>query len=221
MTKSNRAVLFANGDSVPDYSVEISASDFLIAVDGGLRHLLNLNLTPHVLIGDLDSVTAEDLKKCETANVEIIRFSPMKDQSDLELALDLANQLQFKQILIAYAHGSRSDHSLANIALLSRPDLRNLEVSLDDGKTEIALLSGPVDRTIVVKTGDLISLLPWGGEAKGVSTLNLLYPLNKETLLPWQARGISNVALTDEVRVQLTSGDLLAIHTRLNPKMKG
>ena len=39
--------------------------------------------------------------------------------------------------------------------------------------------------------GDILSLLPLGGDAAGVSTLGLLYPLDAETLNEGYARGMS------------------------------
>ena len=221
MNKFIRAVLFVNGDSTPGFSVRIKSSDWLVAVDGGLHHILALNRLPDLLIGDLDSVDPQQLAVCEAANVETLHFPPVKDKTDLELALDVSIERGFKQITIAYAQGSRADHSLANIAVLARPDLQIADVRLDDGRTEIVLLKGSCRLDLNTQPDDLVSLIPWGVPAQGITTHNLQYPLNNETIFPWQSRGVSNVATAKRVTIGLTDGALLIVHTRLISGPKG
>lgn len=214
MKEYKRAVLFVNGDATPGFSVSIKPSDWLVAVDGGLRHIFAQNRMPDVLIGDLDSVNPQQLAACEVAQVEILRFTPVKDKTDLELALDLTVERNFKHIVIAYAQGSRHDHSLANMALLARPDLEGLDVKLEDGMTSVNLIKGPAKQVIASLPGNLVSLIPWGVPAQGVTTQNLQYPLVAETLLPWQARGVSNVSLANYFTIHLDQGALFIMQTK-------
>ena len=57
------AILFVNGElKFPEFVRPILEQRvFLIAVDGGLKHLNSLKLFPDLLIGDLDSVDSKDL----------------------------------------------------------------------------------------------------------------------------------------------------------------
>ena len=55
MSKTERAVLFANGEAQSRAALALQGNDFLVAVDGGLHHLHDLGLNPHLLIGDMDS----------------------------------------------------------------------------------------------------------------------------------------------------------------------
>ena len=51
-----RLIIFANG-IVPELESArrlLQAGDFLIAADGGTRHVLALGLFPSIVIGDLD-----------------------------------------------------------------------------------------------------------------------------------------------------------------------
>lgn len=212
MQTEKRAVLFVNGQAKPGFEVALLPGDFLIAVDGGLRHLTRLGLKPHLLIGDLDSVSPQELAEVMNAGVEVRRFPPAKDQTDLELALEYALANGYAQVVIAYALGERSDHTLGNINLLSRPDLVEKSAWLDDGQVEIRLVSQAA--TLPTRRGDLVSLLAWGSPAEGVTTQGLRYPLRNEPLFPWQSRGISNVALSDRFELKLSSGRLLVMITR-------
>ena len=214
MIKIERVVLFANGEAQSRATLALQGDDFLVAVDGGLHHLQDLGLNPHLLIGDMDSLSAQEVEACRQAGIEILRFPPAKNKTDLELALDEVLKRGYRNILIAFALGGRLDQTLGNLALLSRPDLDDCSMRIDDGLTEVALLRHTI--TLACQPGDTVSLLPWGGEAGGVVTHGLEYALEGETLLPWQTRGISNRCTGKRFSVSLEQGALLLIHTRQN-----
>ena len=216
MQTDRRAVLFANGQAKPGFEICLLPGDFLVAVDGGLQHLKRVGLTPDLLIGDLDSVDAADLAEIVDAGIEILRFPPAKDQTDLELALEQALKLGYAQIVVAYAFGDRVDHTLGNLSLLTRPDLAGKSISLDDGQVEARLLDN--NASLPTQPGELVSLIAWGEPVEGITTKGLEYPLNNETLTPWQTRGISNIALSDSIEISVKSGSLLMIRTKPNRK---
>lgn len=212
MQTKYRAVLFANGQARPGFELSLLPGDFLVAVDGGLRHLKRLGLKPHLLIGDLDSVDPNDLGEIIEAGIAVRKFPPAKDQTDLELALEYALELGYAQIVIAYPFGDRIDHTLGNLNLLSRPDLAGKTLSLDDGQVEVRLLDAGT--SLSTQPGDLISLIDWGAPVEGITTTGLEYPLHNETLVPWQNRGISNIALSESIDLDFCSGRLLVIKTK-------
>ena len=212
MQTDKRAVLFANGQARPGFEISLLPGDFLVAVDGGLHHLKRLGLKPHLLIGDLDSVNASELAEIIEAGIEVRRFPPAKDQTDLELALEHALELGYAQVVVAYPFGDRVDHTLGNLSLLSRPDLAGRTLSLEDGQVEARLLDQSA--CLPAQPGDLVSLIAWGEPVEGITTKGLEYPLNYETLVPWQTRGISNVALADLIEIDFKSGRLLVIRTK-------
>jgi len=212
MQTENRAVLFANGQARPGFEVSLLPGDFLVAVDGGLRHLKRLGLRPQLLIGDLDSVDASELAEIMDAGIEVQRFPPAKDQTDLELALEYARKAGYAQIVIAYPFGDRVDHTLGNLSLLARPDLAEKTLSLEDGQVEARLFN--TSASLPTQAGDLVSLIAWGEPVEEIITTGLEYPLNHETLVPWQTRGISNVALADSIELDFKSGRLLVIRTK-------
>ncbi|MGI6259921.1 MAG: thiamine diphosphokinase [Anaerolineaceae bacterium] len=211
MKNERSALLVANGDPQRNLGDLISNHDFLIAVDGGLRHLLALKRFPDLLIGDLDSITSQELQACIDQDVEILRFKAEKDESDLELALLEALKRGYSDLTIANAGGGRVDHLLSNLSLLFHPALHHAQVKMTDQSS----IFYPLTQSITLKTlpGDLISLIPWQGSALGVTTANLAYPLDNETLLPYGTRGLSNVALGGEITVSLQSGQILLVHT--------
>ena len=209
-----RVVIFANGVlERPDLMAAlVNADDYLIAADGGLRHMRALGIVPDVIVGDLDSVSADDLDWLDVQGVEILKFPVDKDFTDLELAIRTARERGFTEIMLAAGLGGRMDQTQANIALLLLPELAECRIYLDDGLTEIRMI---LDSLLIKgKAGDTVSLLPLCEPAEGVLTRQLKYPLDVETLNPGQTRGISNVMLADRAQVELEKGRLLCIHIR-------
>jgi thiamine pyrophosphokinase len=209
-----RAIIFVNGE-IPDLGAAraiIQPEDVIIAADGGARHALALGIIPSVIIGDLDSLSDAELRVFADMGVHILRFPPAKDQTDLELALSHAIKAGYRPIIILAALGGRLDQAIGNLALLADQDAIQHDVRVDDGLTEAFFITSKA--SVHGKAGNTISLLPWGVPAEGVSTQNLVYPLNNETLLPYRTRGISNQMLAETAKITLKSGTLLCIHLR-------
>jgi len=160
----------------------------------------------------MDSAEKGQLQALQEDNVPIELFPYDKNETDLELAIHRAVELQPKQILILAALGGRLDQTLGNIALLSDARLSNIDVRLDDGVEEIFLCRDRVE--VHGKIGDLVSLIPWQGVVSDIQTENLKWPLHHETLYPDKTRGISNQMITDTASVSIGSGLLLIVHRR-------
>jgi thiamine pyrophosphokinase len=69
------------------------------------------------------------------------------------------------------------------------------------------------ERTLPGAEGELVSLIPLGGPAEGVTTEGLRYPLSDETLAAGSSRGVSNVFAAEQARITVRRGVLLAIRT--------
>ena len=208
-----RILIFANG-LLPDIEkarAMLRPDDIIVCADGGTHHALALGLQPSLVIGDLDSM-APDVRKLIGQKVKIIQHPQDKNETDLELALRYALEQKPDSILIVGALGNRLDQTLGNIALLSDPQLAALDVRLDDGVEEVFFCREAAD--ITGKSGDLVSLVPWGGAVTGVRTEGLKWPLLDEPLYPEKTRGISNEMSGPRVHVSITSGLLLIVHRR-------
>lgn len=214
MKTEKRAVLFSNGEAVSPERLHIRKDDYLIAVDGGLKHLEKLRLSPDLIIGDLDSLDSHYLQNLERSSVEVLRFDPQKDDTDLALALRESIKRGYRHIVIAFGLGGRVDHLLGSLGLLEVAKAESIDIHFDDGTTRVFLFDDEI--RLETKPQDLISLIPWRGDALVHETQNLAYPLRDEWLPFGTTRGVSNVALAEEIRVSLSKGELLIIHTRTN-----
>ncbi len=190
----------------------IHSSDFLVAADGGYHLLKPLKLEPHLVLGDLDSLDAEDLQEIEQAKIPLQRFPVAKDETDLELAINACLARGSHSIRIVGANGGRMDQELGILFQLLRPDLTEIDARLEDGMTEAWLVRS--EGEVRGEPGDTVSLLPIGSAAHGVITDGLVYPLRAETLWHYRTRGISNVMETKVARISIREGILLCIHIR-------
>jgi thiamine pyrophosphokinase len=228
-----RALVVAEGDvprrealdaAWPGWDAGVS---LIVAADGGWDKAASLGLRPDLLVGDADSLPEARFVALAAEGVPIERSPTDKDESDTELALLAAIRRGATHVTVLGAlGGKRFDHALANVGLLSLPDPEIVEVELLDGATRVRLLRAPsaggacgaagatVSCALTGQTGDLVSLLPLGVPALGVTTHGLLYPLHDGTLPLGPARGLSNVRIAAGASVTLREGRLLVVETR-------
>lgn len=202
-------VILAGGPAPPAWLAgELPARVFVIAADSGLENARRLGLDVNLLVGDLDSVTAATL--ADYPDIPVERHPPDKDQTDLDLALEAASGVEANQVIVVGGSGGRIDHLLANAALLTSHRFAALELSwlTAEGRAHVV-------RSVLVihgSSGDLVSLIPYGGTVVGVSTAGLRWPLQDDTLPSGTTRGVSNEMTGPVARVNVTEGVLLAIH---------
>ena len=209
-----RAVVVAGSSlGVELDAAALAAADLLVAVDGGAEALARAGVVPAMLVGDMDSVSADTRRSFESQGVEILLLPTAKDETDTEAALRLVVGRGAAEITVYGALGGpRLDHLVGNLLLLSSPWLGAARVRMVDDLHEAFLV-----REDVVFAGirdDIVSLLPLTPEVEGVRTEGLLYPLAGETLLQSATRGVSNVMTGAEARVTHGDGVLLLIHYR-------
>ncbi len=207
-------VIFAGGTLQPGKAVQaaIASADLIIAADRGALTALQLGCPPAIVVGDFDSLGDLPLQTLQERGCEIVRAAVEKDETDTELALQVACERGATQItLLGALGGARIDHTVANILLLA--GFEAIPIRIIDGPSTCWLLRGPGHSTIGGQAGDLLSLFPLSGDAAGVSTTNLYYPLHDDTLRFGKPRGVSNVLTGDQAMVSLEQGLLLLIHT--------
>jgi thiamine pyrophosphokinase len=217
----SRFVIFANGSLThPEEARKlIRENDRVICADGGTHHALGLDLTPAMVIGDLDSLSPADQRRLADAKVPIRRHPRDKDETDLELALTEALRSGARTILIVAGLGRRLDQMLGNISLMSDPRFSRIDCRMDDGQDEVFFCRS--SSAMQGAAGDLVSLIPWGVTVTGVYTEGLKWELSGDPLQPHRSRGISNEMLGASASVNIASGLLLIVHRRSHAKGRG
>lgn len=206
--------IFLNGEmNLPEFFFQYyTPGEIILAVDGGLRFVQQLGIKPDILVGDLDSIDESQLKQIQNQKVIIKRYSPHKDETDFELALLEVENYSWNQIRVYGGLGGRLDHTIVNLSIAGSKRFVDRQIIFTDSNQEVFFL---IDgKKISGKPGDLVSLIPWGGDVTGIFTDGLEYSLNNETLHFDESRGISNIMSTHTVDIGFDFGRLLCIHQK-------
>jgi thiamine pyrophosphokinase len=214
--KQEPALIIANGEACNDELLGqlLEWSPFVLVLDGAIDRVLARGIKIDVLFGDFDhgNKNFEELKTSQFP-IEIIH-APDQEKTDLEKAIEFLIERDFPAANIAWATGKRADHTMANIAILPKYSrLIKLKI-IDDHSCIFPILPLPNTFTKWYKKGSIISLMPVG-EATGITTHNLKYPLNGETLKLGYRNGNSNEAHEDgQVQISYQSGDMLIMECK-------
>ncbi|MEO5941163.1 MAG: thiamine diphosphokinase [Candidatus Limnocylindrales bacterium] len=187
--------------------------DLVIAADGGARHATDLGWLLDRWVGDGDSIGEAGLAALAAAGVPIERSPVDKDESDAELAVLAALEAGARRMTVLGAlGGARVDHGIANIWLLGHPRLAGSDLRLLDASVRIRLV-GPGRTDLGGRVGDLVSLFPFAGDAAGVTTAGLRFPLRNEALPSGPSRGLSNVRAAEDAFLVVGTGRILVVET--------
>jgi thiamine pyrophosphokinase len=188
------------------------SSELLIGADGGAFYFHKAGITPHVLIGDFDSIDPVLLESYRNLGVEIVKYPREKDFTDMELALDYAVKRKANRIFIMGATGSRMDHTMSNIQLLHKLADSGVEGVVADENNYIYLVTKSIE--ICKMDGYKLSLIPASETVEGITTTGLAYPLKDAALHMGTGLGISNEFVNDKASVSIKSGKLFVIVSR-------
>lgn len=209
-----RVIVVASGELDERDARWLASVDLLIAADGGAASLDRIGRRPDRLIGDLDSVSADLVERLEAAGTRVERHPTDKDASDTELALGAAIAAGGTEIVLLGAlGGARLDHEVANLLLIADPELGGVDIRLIQGGTTVRAVRGGGRLTLPDADGELVSLLPVGGDATGVTTTGLRWSLADAVLRMGRSRGLSNELVEASASVSLERGTLLVVQT--------
>jgi thiamine pyrophosphokinase len=214
--KNMHVVIFAGGTVRPGkaFYKAIASADMCIAADSGAATALQYGCIPRIVVGDFDSLDASLLDDVGKRGIQIRRAAVEKDETDTELAMQVAIDEGATMItLVGALGGARFDHAMANILLLA--GFEEIPITLVDGPSTCWIVRGPGNSAIDGQVGDLVSLMPLTGDARGIRTRGLYYALKGETLSFGKPRGVSNVLTEELAEVSVESGMLLVIHTHV------
>lgn len=213
------AVIISGGKIEEDFALrflEKECFDYLIAADRGLKFLQDHDLLPTHIVGDFDSSGMELLERYrDNPRVEIRTFQPEKDWTDTEIALEQAASLGCTQVeILGATGGSRVDHLIGNLQLLSLALERGVDCYLLDSKNKIYLRNREFTVDKKSQWGSYVSLFALGGDVEGLTLRGMKYPLNEYTLGSVGTRAVSNEIQEETGHITFRSGRLLVVESR-------
>lgn len=208
-----RCIIIGAGDLTVG-QINVQEEDFVIAVDGGINYCGILEIEPDMMLGDFDSVSAQQreaiLQMQKEAPDRIVVLKPEKDDTDMLAALRIGLENGYDYFLIYGGTGGRIEHTLANIQCLLFLKNRGAVGYLMDGSGMIFVMKNEE-----VKLRDNLegyfSLFCLGKEAKGVTIRGMKYELENATLTNDFPIGVSNEFIGKEATVSVEDGELVGI----------
>lgn len=209
----NRAVIITSYiEGKIDIKKFINSEDYVICTDGGYNIAAENNIRPDMLLGDFDSIKGEI-----PSGIEIKRFAPEKDYTDLELAIRTAYESGFTHILILGGMGGRLDHTVANLQLLSCYSASLESIVMMDGNNKCFVLNSSKESNIVLKKekDSYFSVFSLSEKTLGVSISDAKYELHDHTLTRTFPLGVSNEFTEKNTVISIKDGTLLVVVSKM------
>ena len=209
-----KCVIIANGDV--EYTNDIISiirdAQLIISADGGARHLRALNILPHVMIGDFDSILPADKLFFKKKKVEMLIFSSKKDHTDSEICVSWAIDNKATDITLLGVTGTRLDHTLANIFLLKELARENIPARIINKNNEIHIITDHIELNGQPK--DLLSIIPVTQKVTGITLKGLEYPLVNADIKMGSSIGVSNTFKGTLATISIKKGILIVIKSK-------
>ena len=210
-TVNTVAVLTGSEPLDPVAVAAADGADRIVAADGGLDHARAAGLVPDVLVGDLDSVSADGLRWA-TANITIERHPADKAATDTELALVCAAAMHPQRLVLVAGRGDRLDHTIAALGALGAESLAGIPAIEGWWGSDHVLVGRPTRPVHVARAaGTTFSLLALHGPCRGVTITGSRWPLVDADLGSVVGLGVSNEVLEPPCRIELAAGVVTVI----------
>lgn len=212
-TTEKQCVLVGAGEA-PSCRIELSEGDYLIAVDGGYDYCGRWNLTPDLVLGDLDSISPARkaaIGQFLERTPERVRLLPaQKDDTDMLAALRVGLDLGYRSFRIYGGTGGRLDHTLANIQCLVFLKDRGAQGYLISDRETLFLIRNE-SVCFHAKSFGIFSLFALQKQVTGVTIKGTKYTLDGACLTDAFPIGVSNEFIGEEAMVSVKDGTLLAV----------
>lgn len=213
MPGTRRTVILTSYMDFPmDLNSEYNQDDLLICTDGGYDIALEYGLKPAILMGDFDSINTQ-----LPDDIPIIRFNPVKDYTDLQLALDKAIEIGSQDVEVWGGLGGRFDQTIANVQLLMKYTDKFNSLSIRDGANKAFILPCNPGYTHVIPAVDnwYLSIFAMSEICKNVSIHGTKYELDGYTLKRSFPLGVSNEFQSENATISYDSGIMLVILSKM------
>lgn len=179
-------------------------NEYVIAADGGVKVLEELNIIPDIILGDFDSLGY--VPKGDN----VLLYKVEKDDTDMMLAVEKAVESGYNNIEIFGGTGGRIDHTIANFQTMLWASRKGCKIKMLDAQYEYYVIT---DEELILGKKDTedLSVFALGSEAKGVTIQGAKYVTNNIELTPDNPMAVSNSFIGNDVSISVKKGSLLII----------
>ncbi len=212
-----RVLVISGGPLDRDFAYEYYQKynwDAVISADAGLEFFRAYELMPDLILGDFDTASSETVEWFRLRVPERIRTYPAKkDETDTQLALMAALELEAGEIHLLGALGGRLDHLLGNIQLLLFCKKAGADCLMADPQNRIRLLDGHFSIRRDEAWGKYFSLIPITEKVEDLTLKGFAYELQKGVLRADTPMGVSNEITAETAEITFEKGLLLAVES--------
>ena len=207
-----KAFIYTGGTVFDEYVIEKpEKGDLVIAADAGYLVAKRMGITPNVLLGDFDTLGAENIPE----GIECLRVPAEKNDTDTQLAVSTAIERGAKEIVIVGGLSGRLDHTLSTLAILEKLWERKndrIYATLTDGKNRVRFLRN--SGTILPRSQyRYFSLIAADELVKGVTLEGCKYPLKNGRISRCHQWAVSNEITGNCALVEISRGGVWVIES--------
>ncbi len=203
-----KAIILANGDAPSNGQVKYLQKvgyKKIVCADGGANSAKKLNITPDIIIGDLDSITEQN-KKYYSNKSEILEVKRQND-TDVEKVLKYLIRKRYNEVVLLGATGDRLDHTICNLGIVIK-FFDKINISIVHEKSFLRAYKNNTD--LITIPGETISIYGFDSKTK-ITSKGLKYPLKNIALPFGKKESTSNVALSNKISLKITGGIIFVI----------
>jgi thiamine pyrophosphokinase len=204
-----RAFIFCGGEIFPDEIEERAEDgDLVVAADSGYLNAQKLDAKIDLLVGDFDSI-----EKIPDDVGEIFRVPAEKNETDTQLAVELALGRGADEIIIVGSTSGRFDHAASLLAILEDLWDKRIPAIVVNGHNRVRFLrnSGVI---ILRSRYKYFSLVALDEKVKGVSIEGAKYPLKNKEILRREQFAISNEIVKNCALITVRKGAVYVVESR-------
>ena len=176
--------------------------DLVIAADSGYHNAKKMGVMPQILLGDFDSLGKAEKIPDDT---EILQVPAEKDDTDTQLAVQVALEKGATELVIIGGLDGRLDHTLSNLAILENLYEKHIRAIFTNGQNRVRFIRD--SGVILVRDGfRYFSVLAADPVIKGVSVDGCKYPLKKAKLLRTNQYAVSNEIVGNCALIEIKKG---------------
>ena len=205
-----RALIYTGGEVYTDLVAERpEAGDLVIAADSGYRTAEKMNAHPSLLVGDFDSLGEPNVPK----DCEIVRVPAEKNNTDTQLAVDLAIERGAREIVIIGGLEGRLDHTMSTVAILELLSKKRVAALITNGKNRVRFVR---NSGLILMRSDFryFSILAADEVVKGVTLEGCKYPLKRARLTRDFQYAVSNEIVGNCALIEVSRGGVWVVESR-------
>ncbi len=203
-----KCIILANGKPLRKSVITFfqrNSFDTLLCADGGADSALRLGLTPDYIIGDLDSLSKEAIKKFKNTS-KILQYK-RQNYTDVEKCLKFVITNKFAEALLISVTGNRLDHTICNLGIVLK-FFSKIKLSLVAENSYLKHYTGDV--RLKTQKGEIISLYGFDKKTK-ITSKGLKYALINISLPFGEKESTSNVSTSNSIQLQIRKGIIFII----------